>query len=104
MLLDRLVHLVETEGLHGGDELLVLSFSRAAVSEVRRRLVVRRAARAGYVRVVTFDSYATWLLALVDPEGTWLDQSYDDRIRACIGRPRRPRTKRREESSDSAIC
>lgn len=82
VLLNRLVHLVEDEGLHGGDELLVLSFSRAAVREIRRRLASVEGG-AGYVRVVTFDSYATWLLSLVDPVGAWVDQTYDDRIRAC---------------------
>lgn len=82
-LLHRLIHLVEDEGLHGGDEILVLSFSRAAVREIRRRLAATDSP-AGYVRVVTFDSFATWLLALVDPLGAWLERSYDDRIRACI--------------------
>ena len=37
-LAGRLTHLVESEGLSAGDELLVLSFSRAAVAELRRRI------------------------------------------------------------------
>lgn len=82
VLLNRLVHLVEEEGLHGGEEILVLSFSRAAVREIRKRLAAVES-RAEYVRVVTFDSFATWLLTLIDPLGTWVEGSYNDRIREC---------------------
>ena len=37
-LAGRLTWLVEGEGLSAGDEVLVLSFSRAAVAELRRRI------------------------------------------------------------------
>ena len=39
VLVDRLSHLVEVQGLSPGSEILVLSFSRAAVTEVRNRLL-----------------------------------------------------------------
>lgn len=75
----RLEHLVEHEQvspLH----LLVLSFSRAAVWEIRRRL---RDSDARYVRPLTFDSFATRLLARVEPDGDWVRRSYDGRIEAA---------------------
>ncbi|SEG94124.1 UvrD/REP helicase N-terminal domain-containing protein [Thermomonospora echinospora] len=80
-LIHRLVYLVEEEGLEAAD-LLVLSFSRAAVREIRDRLAVH----GGYaqdVDVRTFDSYATWVLAETDPDGSWQSTDYDGRIRAA---------------------
>lgn len=63
------------EGLTASDEILVLSFSRAAVSAVRTRLEMRDAAAPN---VRTFDSFASILLlgADIQPEG-----SFDARIR-----------------------
>jgi len=67
---------------------LALSFSRAAVGELRRRLRASGSdARA--IRPVTFDSFATRVLAQVDPDGPWTEQTYDDRIasaRTNLGR------------------
>ena len=78
----RLEHLVEEEGLRGGDQVVVLSFSRAAVGEVRRRLEdVQGLARN--VRIVTFDSFATWMLGIVLLDDSWAEIGYDGRIRAC---------------------
>jgi hypothetical protein len=80
-LVRRLAHLVEEEDLRA-DEVLVLSFSRAAVHEIRQRLA-RAGNAAQHVDVRTFDSYATWLLSEVDPDGSWQNAGYDGRIRTA---------------------
>ncbi|MFC3985608.1 UvrD-helicase domain-containing protein [Streptosporangium jomthongense] len=78
-LVHRLAYLIEEEELEPS-ELLVLSFSRAAVREVRNRLG-RFGTAATQVEVRTFDSYATWLLSEVAPDGAWRHQGFDRRIR-----------------------
>jgi hypothetical protein len=78
-LIHRLAHLIEEEEL-APSELLVLSFSRAAVSEVRKRLSDFRTT-AAHVDVRTFDSWATWLLSEVEPDGSWQRQGFEPRIR-----------------------
>jgi hypothetical protein len=62
---------------------LVLSFSRAAVAEIRDRLG-RASDDLAYVRVQTFDSFATYLLSMAKPEGEWRDKDYDGRIREAV--------------------
>ena len=74
---ERLVHLLD-EGLSSG-EILVLSFSRAAVSAVRRRL--RDRGEAGRVTVRTFDSFAAALLGEIGEDVTGM--SFEERIRAA---------------------
>ncbi|WP_181871104.1 UvrD-helicase domain-containing protein [Sphaerisporangium album] len=78
-LIRRLAFLIDEEELEPA-ELLVLSFSRAAVREIRNRLVGFGSA-AAHVDVRTFDSYATWLLSEVTPDGPWQRQGFDQRIR-----------------------
>ncbi|MEN3538360.1 UvrD-helicase domain-containing protein [Microbispora sp. ZYX-F-249] len=78
-LIHRLAYLIDEEGLEPS-ELLVLSFSRAAVREIRKRLVALDSA-AAQVEVRTFDSYATWLLSELKPDGPWQRLSFDQRIR-----------------------
>ncbi|WP_197373249.1 UvrD-helicase domain-containing protein [Mycolicibacterium baixiangningiae] len=75
VVVSRIGSLVLDEGLTASDEILVLSFSRAAVSAVRTRLDVRDVAAPN---VRTFDSFASVLLlgAGIEPEG-----SFDARIR-----------------------
>ncbi|WP_244872628.1 MULTISPECIES: UvrD-helicase domain-containing protein [unclassified Mycolicibacterium] len=75
VVVSRINSLVRDEGLTASDEILVLSFSRAAVSAVRTRLDLRDAATPN---VRTFDSFASVLLvgAGVQPDG-----SFNDRIR-----------------------
>lgn len=75
VVVSRIRSLVQNEGLVPSDEVLVLSFSRAAVSAVRTRLDVRDVAPPN---VRTFDSFASVLLmgAGIQPEG-----SFDARIR-----------------------
>lgn len=75
VVVSRIKSLVEDEGLVASEEILVLSFSRAAVSAVRTRLDARDVSAAN---VRTFDSFASVLLlgAGLQPEG-----SFDARIR-----------------------
>ncbi|UDG95334.1 UvrD-helicase domain-containing protein [Rhodococcus opacus] len=71
----RIGFLVDEEQLSASSEILVLSFSRAAVSAVRARLELREVAAAN---VRTFDSFAGQILldADIEPIG-----SYEARIR-----------------------
>lgn len=79
----RLRELTEYYGLSPGNEILVLSFSRSAVHEIRRR--ARTVADdTRYIRATTFDSYATGLLAQLVPGGPWQQESYEGRILAAI--------------------
>jgi len=81
-LAGRLAHLVEQEDLGPGDEVLVLSFSRAAVSELRSRMAAL-GGDARYAGAYTFDSFATRLLALSADADTVQGWGYDRRIRAA---------------------
>ena len=78
-LVRRIAYLISDCGLLPGSEILVLSFSRAAVSEIRRRLV-ETYSDVVYVNVRTFDSFATLVLSAADPGGDWNMHSYDERI------------------------
>ncbi|MFD7402694.1 UvrD-helicase domain-containing protein [Streptomyces sp. NPDC059866] len=80
--LDALVgHEDPEEALEAG-EILVLSFSRAAVRELRDR-IARHGDRARRVRVQTFDSWAYQLLVQAYPDEEWAAYSFDERIRAA---------------------
>lgn len=80
--LDALVgHDDPEEALEAG-EILVLSFSRAAVRELRDR-IARHGDRARRVRVQTFDSWAYQLLASAYPDEQWAARGFDERIRAA---------------------
>ncbi|MGV9263816.1 UvrD-helicase domain-containing protein [Kitasatospora sp. NPDC003701] len=80
--MDTLVgHADPDEALEAG-ELLVLSFSRAAVRELRDR-IARHGEHARRVRVQTFDSWAYSLLVQAYPDGEWSALSFDERIRAA---------------------
>ncbi|WP_439664092.1 UvrD-helicase domain-containing protein [Lentzea sp. HUAS TT2] len=76
-LVRRLDALV-SKGLASG-EILVLSFSRAAVRELRVRLA-RYGEAARYVRAQTFDSWALELLIELEPDVDWRSRSFDSRI------------------------
>jgi DNA helicase-2/ATP-dependent DNA helicase PcrA len=75
VVVSRIDYLVTEEDLVASEEVLVLSFSRAAVSAVRTRLDLRDVAASN---VRTFDSFASVLLldADIQPEGP-----FDARIR-----------------------
>ncbi|MEV4671610.1 ATP-dependent helicase [Actinomadura sp. NPDC049382] len=80
-LVRRLDALVDREGL-GAGEILVLSFSRAAVRELKERLA-RHGDAARHVRVRTFDSWALELLTQVDAARDWRSRDFDARIVAA---------------------
>ncbi|MFJ3706808.1 UvrD-helicase domain-containing protein [Streptomyces sp. NBC_01267] len=69
----------EEEAL-GAGEILVLSFSQAAVRELRQRISTH-GQRARRVRVQTFDSWAYGLLTQAFPDEEWGQYSFDERIR-----------------------
>ncbi|MGY1455545.1 UvrD-helicase domain-containing protein [Streptomyces sp. SS8] len=78
-LVRRIEALVTDEGLTTGD-VLVLTFSRAAVRELRERLS-RYGDRSRHVRVTTFDSWALEILNEVAADIDWRTRSFDERIR-----------------------
>ncbi|MEU0130543.1 UvrD-helicase domain-containing protein [Streptomyces sp. NPDC006289] len=80
-LVRRLDVLVEREELEAG-EILVLSFSRAAVRELTER-IERHAAAAQRIRVQTFDGWAAALLKRAYPEVDWGTYTFDGRIEAA---------------------
>ncbi|WP_127360886.1 UvrD-helicase domain-containing protein [Actinacidiphila soli] len=80
-LVRRLDVLVEREELEAA-EILVLTFSRAAVRDLRER-IDRHATAARRVRAQTFDSWATSLLKQAYPDTDWTGVSFDDRIVAA---------------------
>ncbi|WP_079148873.1 UvrD-helicase domain-containing protein [Streptomyces agglomeratus] len=73
----------EEEGLEAG-EILVLSFSRAAVRELGERIAAH-AEQARRVRTQTFDSWAYALLTSAYPDEPWSRYSFDERIREATG-------------------
>ncbi|WP_328944492.1 UvrD-helicase domain-containing protein [Streptomyces sp. NBC_00250] len=77
-LVRRLDALVEREELEAG-EILVLSFSRAAVRELTER-IERHASAAQRVRAQTFDAWASALLARGYPDTDWRAYTFDERI------------------------
>jgi hypothetical protein len=82
-LIERLNALVDRHDIQPGRGVLVLSFTRAAVGEIRDR-VRDRGGDAAFVRARTFDSFATRSLAELDPGGAWQQTGYDARIRAAL--------------------
>jgi AAA domain/UvrD-like helicase C-terminal domain len=84
VLVERIRRLVEDEGAAPGRELLVISFTRAAVGELKQRIGAS-ASRAGLVRPITFDSFATRILASLGDAApsNWKELGYDGRIRAA---------------------
>ncbi|SVC12066.1 uncharacterized protein METZ01_LOCUS264920, partial [marine metagenome] len=83
-LIERLNHLVERDEVPPGSGVLVLSFTRAAVGEIRDRL---RAGDgdAGFIRARTFDSFATRVLNELGQNDAWMNYEHDRRIEAVLG-------------------
>ncbi|GAA3290501.1 UvrD-helicase domain-containing protein [Arthrobacter citreus] len=77
VLVSRILYLME-EGLNPADEILVLSFSRAAVEAVRKRA---RNADLESVQIRTFDSFAAQILLDESDADEALSGSFDSRIR-----------------------
>ncbi|MER5621967.1 ATP-dependent helicase [Streptosporangium sp. NPDC002544] len=98
-LVRRLDWLVSEEDLSAG-EILVLTFSRAAVRELKNRLS-KYGEAARFVRVQTFDSWALNLLTQVDAMGEWADKSFDERI---IGATNAVDRGRSDELYEHGLC
>lgn len=92
VLIHRLAKLVNADHLGPGSEVLVLSFSRNSVREIKNRLGLFGGSVA-YVRARTFDSFATRLLSLFLPTEHWIGLDYDGRIRLAAALIRRPEAK-----------
>ena len=82
LLIERIVKLLSVDHLAPGQDVLVLTFGRETAAELCRR-TVEAGGDAAYVRASTFDSFATGLLAFIEPEGSWRQKSYDARIAAA---------------------
>ena len=85
VLIERIRHLIECEDVAPGSEVLVLSFTRAVVRELRARLRLSEGL-VRLIRPVTFDSFATRLLMQLPVAQTspgWRDAGYDGRVRAA---------------------
>lgn len=80
--MDALIGRTDPDEALEASELLVLSFSRAAVRELRDR-ISRHGEHARRVRVQTFDSWAYSLLLQAYPDGEWSALSFAERIRAA---------------------
>ncbi|GAA1023136.1 MULTISPECIES: UvrD-helicase domain-containing protein [Amycolatopsis] len=93
-LVRRLEYLLTQNNVAAG-EVLVLTFSRAAVRELQARLSAAAGA-ARHCRARTFDSWALELLTAVDPDGDWQARSFDERIRAA--------TRALQERQADAFC
>lgn len=79
VLIHRVAKLISDDNI-APSEILVLSFSRAAVKEIRERLR-ESGGDALYLRASTFDSFATRVLSLVEPLSAWQSESYERRIK-----------------------
>jgi hypothetical protein len=80
VLTARIIALLEAHPLRAQRDLLVLSFSRSAVAEIRRR-IRSHDSDAAYTRVATFDSYATGLIHDYGNAAGLEGTGFDDRIR-----------------------
>jgi superfamily I DNA/RNA helicase len=76
----RLLRLRDGGYVSAPSQVLVLSFSNAAVGELKRRTRQDGALLTG-IPVSTLDSYATRLLAIHEPDGDWHAEGYLERIR-----------------------
>jgi UvrD-like helicase family protein len=82
VLIHRIQTLIEEHNLMAGHEILVLTFSRAAVREIRNRTAAGEGS-IKYVQANTFDSFASRLLAEFSQNNQWTNEDYDGRIRAA---------------------
>jgi len=89
-MIRRLVYLILSEGLLPHRDLLVVSFSRAAVAEIRYRLaeLVRQGAPDDlrFLNIRTFDSLATRLLVAANDDADLSGLGYDARIALAVKR------------------
>ncbi|MET8681106.1 UvrD-helicase domain-containing protein [Streptomyces sp. NPDC004647] len=81
-LVRRLEALVQDQGLSAG-EILVFSFSRAAVRELRERLLRNGGEDVRQIRVSTFDSWVLRMLSEHKAETDWRSTGFEARIEAA---------------------
>ena len=82
VLIERLATLADRYDLSLADDVLVMSFSRAAVGEIRRRMKQHGGALP-YGAAVTFDSFASRLLTRHATSQSWASEGFDGRIEAA---------------------
>lgn len=78
----RIYHMVRELNVAPGAEILILTFTRAAVREIRRRCR-GVGGDLSYVSAITFDSFASRLLRRLHPEALETPAAYDERIEAA---------------------
>lgn len=87
-LIHRLKYLILQEGLEPYQEVLVLSFSRAAVAEIRSRVSIvaenEKFDDFRFLNVWTFDSFATRLLLASGIDNDLSSLDYDSRIALAV--------------------
>jgi superfamily I DNA/RNA helicase len=83
VLVERIRRIVRDTDIAPTRDLLVLSFSRAAVAELKTRIGLGQDDDTRLVRPLTFDSFATRLLARHARDETWREFDYDGRIQAA---------------------
>jgi hypothetical protein len=87
-LVHRVLHLVQQQGLVPYSDLLVLSFSRTAIAEIRQRISVMVSSGSHddlrFLNIRTFDSFSTKLLISSDENVDLSGMSYDDRIQLAV--------------------
>jgi hypothetical protein len=82
VLIERLAGLADRYDLSLADDVLVMSFSRAAVGEIRRRMK-QHGGTLPYGAAVTFDSFASRLLIRHATSQSWASEGFDGRIDAA---------------------
>lgn len=82
VLVARVCELIANHDISPGDEIIVLSFSRAAVEELQRRATLQED-DSQFVAASTFDSFATFLLATGRKDSAWECLDYTGRVRAA---------------------
>lgn len=88
-LIERLKYLVREYDLVPQDDILVLCFSRAAISEIKNRIkgAIEKGEAdfsLGNVEIRTFDSFATYLLGQLDEKLDLSGCDYDQRIQMAV--------------------
>ena len=102
LLAARLADLIGRQDVGPGDVLAPVSFSRAAVSEIRKRVALGGVTRG--VASATFDSFATNLLESFEPAGDWRSENYERRIGKAQRDFSKQMTKRARWCRDFDIC
>lgn len=59
---------------------MIISFSREAVAEVKRRLSKFRDERIQWINPITIDSLASWILISTTNDKQWLNRSFDSNV------------------------